>query len=105
MSHPKIKGIRWLDEEIPDLIAVSVTLVNRTIQELDIPGMVIPETPSELFIDLNKLAGVGPWYPKGSDDPSETECSIDVEGMISFVGNVNIKDMLEVWIYFKKCKQ
>lgn len=105
MSHPKVKGIRWLDEELPDLIAVSITLVNRSIQELDIPGMDIPETPSELVIDLSKLAGVGPWYPKGSDDPSEIECSIDVEGMVSFVGNVSMKDMLQVWLYYKRVKQ
>lgn len=103
-GFPKLKGIKWMCEDFPDVIAVDVTLVNRKMQEMDIPGMAIPETSSVMYIDLSKLAALNPWYPAGSDDPSETECSIDVEGVTNFIGDVNIEDMMKAWLFYKRFK-
>lgn len=105
MSHPKIRNIRWLDDELSNLVAVKVTLIDRTIANMDIPGMEVPETPSEIRIDLGKLAGVSPWYPKGSDEPSETECFLDIEGIEKFVADVSIEEITEAWIYYHRFKK
>jgi hypothetical protein len=105
MSHPKLKGIRWLDDELPDLIAIKITLVNKSIQDLDIPGMEIPETYAEMKVDLSKLAAVSPWYPKGSDDPAENACLVDIEGVANFVADTSEKDIIQAWIYYKRCKK
>lgn len=103
-GFPKIKGIEWLCEDFPDLIAVDVTLVNRTIQEMDIPGMEPPETESKMYIDLSLLAGLNPWYPKGSEEPSQTECAVDVNGISNFVANVKLEDFIQAWIFCKRFK-
>lgn len=100
-GFPKLDGIRWLSEDFPDLVALKVILVNRSLQEMDIPGMALPETESEMMIDLSKLAGVSPWYPKGSDEPSDIECSVDVEGVSNFVANVRLKDLITAWNFYK----
>jgi hypothetical protein len=85
-------------------VTVDVTLVNRSMQELDIPGMDIPETPSLMYIDLTKLSGINPWYPKGSEEPSQTECSVDVNGVSNFVADIKLEDLLEAWLFCKKFK-
>ena len=103
-GFPKIKGIEWLCEDFPDLIAVDVTLVNRRVQEMDIPGMDPEETESKMYLDLTLLAGLNPWYPKGSDEPSETECSVDVNGISNFVANVKLEDFIEAWKFCKRFK-
>lgn len=103
-GFPKIKGLRWLCEDFPDLVAIDVTLVNRSIEELDIPGLKSPETSSEMRIDISKLAAINEWYPKGSDEPSETECSVEIEGVNSFVADMTVKDLTEAWIFYKRFK-
>jgi hypothetical protein len=103
-GFPKIKGIKWMSEDFPDIITVDVNLVNRAMQEMDIPGVELPETPSVMYIDLSLLAGLNPWYPKGSEEPSETECSVDVNGISNFVANVKLEHMLEAWIFYKRFK-
>jgi len=103
-GFPKIKGLRWLYEDCPDLVALSVTLVNRSIQELDIPGMSIPETPGEIRCDLSKLAAIHAWYPKGSDEPSTTACSVDIEGVDGFIADITVNDLTEAWIFYKRFK-
>ena len=103
-NFPKIKGLKWLSDQFPDLVTIDVTLLSRTIQELDIPGMAIPETPSVMYIDLSKLAGVNPWYPKGADDPSETECSVDVNGIANFVADIRLENLVEAWLFYKQFK-
>lgn len=105
MSHPKIRNIRWLDPELPNLVAVAVTLIDRKIEELDIPGLETPETPSETRIDLAKLSAVSPWYPKGSEEPSKIECFLDIDGVEKFVANVSIEEITEAWIYYHRCKK
>lgn len=105
MSHPKIKGIKWMDEEIPDLIAVPISLVNRELQEADIPGLKLEEIPDNTIIDLSKLAALNHWYPKGSDDPSENHCLIDVEGVEKFLVDLPREKMLQAWIYYKRHKR
>lgn len=100
-NFPEIKGITWLSEGFPDLISIKVKLVSRSLQELEIPGMDLPEIDSELHVDLSRLAGVGPWYPKGAEEPSETECSVDIDGMSNFVADVSVKDLLEAWLFYK----
>jgi hypothetical protein len=105
MSHPKIRNIRWLDPELPNLVVVAVTLIDKKIEDLDIPGMQTPETPSEVRIDLAKLSAVSPWYPKGSDEPSEKECFLDIDGVEKFVADVSIEEITEAWIYYHRCKK
>lgn len=105
MSHPKIRNIRWLDEDLPNLIAVQVTLVDNSIAKLDIPGLEPPETFSEMRIDLAKLSAISDWYPKGSDEPSEVECFLDVEGVEKFVANVSVEEATQAWIYYHRFKK
>lgn len=102
MSHPKIKGITWLDEELPDLVAIDITLVSKKYEEM---GIESPETPSKMYADLSKLAGVSEWYPKDSEVPSQKECFLDFEGLERFVANISVKNALAAWMYFKNCKK
>ena len=101
-GFPKIIGLTWLCEDFPDLVAIDITLVDNALKNLEIEGMKIPEMPGKMYLDLSRLAGVRPWYPKDCDDPSEKECSIDIDGMDSFIGDINIKDLLEAWIFYKR---
>jgi len=102
MSHPKIKCIKWIDEEIPDIIAVFITMEDRKFRDLALDKVAIPTIQVTQYIDLSKLAGVRPWYPIDSEEPSSTECLVDVEGMIDFVADVPVQNMLEAWIYYKR---
>ena len=104
MSFPKIKGLRWLSEDFPDLIAIDITLEDRKIKDLGIEGMKIPQQPGELYIDLSQLAGVRPFYLEGSDDPSDVECTLDIDGMDSFIADISIKNILEAWVFYKRFK-
>jgi hypothetical protein len=101
-GFPKIKGLRWLCEDFPDLVAIEVTLVDRTLRDLEIEGMAIPEQPGFMYIDLSKLAGVHDWYPKGSDEPSQKCCTVEVDGVDSFIGDISVKDLIEAWIFYKR---
>ena len=101
MSHPKIPGIRWMDDEIPDIIGIPVTLEDKKLRDLGLD--VTPDTIQiELYIDLSKLAGVRNWFPTSSEEPSPNECLIDVDGMLDFVADLKVKDVLEAWIYNKR---
>ena len=104
MSFPKIEGLRWLAEDFPDLVAIKITLVNRKLQDLDIPGMAIPETDGEMHVDLSKLAAVHHWYPKGEDEPSKGECSVDIEGVNGFIADISVENLIEAWIFYKRFK-
>lgn len=99
---PEIKGITWLSDEFPDLVSIKVVMENRTIANLDIPGMKIPEMILDFYLDLTKLAGVKDWYEKGSDDPSETECCADFEGVNQMVITITKENLLKAWLF---CKQ
>lgn len=103
-TFPKIKGIRWLSEDFPDLVAIDVMLVDKSLENLDIAGFEAPQIKSEIKVDLSKLAAVSYWYPRGQDEPSETECSVDVEGVNGFVANVPVKNLVEAWLFCKKFK-
>ena len=104
-GFPKIKGLRWVNDDFPDLVALEVTLVDRSLQEMAIEGMALPEQPGVVYIDLSKLASVTPWYPKGSDDPSPIACAVEVEGVDRFIANISVKDLLEAWIFYKRFKR
>lgn len=104
-GFPKIKGLRWLCEDFPDLVAVDVTLVDNALKSLEIDGMKIPEMPGKMYLDLSRLAGVRYWYPKDSDEPDEPDdkaCYVDIDGMDSFIGDISVKDLLEAWIFYKR---
>lgn len=103
-GFPKIKGLRWLSEDFPDLVAIDVTLEDRKIRDLGIEGMEIPQTSGIMYVDLSKLAGVHDWYPKDHDNPSETECSVDFDGINNFIADMSTKDLIEAWIFYKRFK-
>jgi len=103
-TFPKIKGITWLSEGFPDLISIKIIMVDRKIQDLDIKGMAVPEIEVDQYIDLSKLAGVREWYPPESEEPSLTECVVDVDGVDNFIGNLPIKNLLQAWIFYKHFK-
>lgn len=100
-KFPKIKGLRWLCEDFPDLVAVEVSLIDKVIQAMDIPGMEVPEIKSEMNIDLSKIAAVSVWYSEGAELPSETECRVDIDGVASFIADMTVKDLTEAWIFYK----
>jgi len=102
MSFPKIKGLRWIADDFPDLVAIEVTLINRSLNDLGIEGLELPETYAEILVDLSKLAAVSPFYPKGEDEPSPIECSIDIDGVDNFVGNMSVRGLLEAWVFYKR---
>ena len=102
MSHPKIKYIKWIDEDIPDIIAIPLTMEDKKFRDLALDKIPIPTIQVIQYIDLSKLAGVRPWYPIDSESPSSTECLVDVEGMVDFVADVPVENMIEAWIYYKR---
>ena len=57
------------------------------------------------YLDLSKLAGVKPWYPKGSDEPSEKECLCDFMGIDQVILNITIDQIMEAWLFYKTFKQ
>lgn len=100
-TFPKIKNLRWLSKDNPDLIQVVVMLEDKSQRNLGIPGFEPEEMESIYTLDLSKLAGVHPYYPVGSDNPSETECFVDFEGVNTFVVSVSEKDMIKAWLAYK----
>jgi len=101
MSFPDIKGIRWLSESIPDLIAIPITLEDRRLKELlDLPDMEIPNVKTDQYIDLSKLITIRPFYPIDSEEESEEECHIDLGGD-SHVIELPRKSMLDAWLVYK----
>lgn len=104
MSNPKIPGITWLDSDIPELIAIPITLEDRLFQNLGLDNLQAPTITVTQYIDLSKLSGLRSWYGKSSDEPSKRECLVDIEGMIDFVADVPLTSMLEAWMYYKKWK-
>jgi len=101
-GFPKIKGLRWLCEDFPDLVSIDITLIDRKLKDLDIPGMSVSETPGDMIVDLSKLSAIHHWYPEGSDEPSVKECSVDFEGVNGFIADITIKDLTEAWIFYKR---
>ncbi len=102
-EFPKIKNMRWVSEETPDLIIVKVVMQNRVQYE---SGVEKPDEQLENFyLDLSKLAGVKPWYEKGSDKASETECLCDFMGIDQTVLYITIPQMMEAWLFYKTFKK
>lgn len=104
MIHPKIKGIVWQDAEIPEIIAVPITLEEKKFLELGLDNIKPPSIQIMQYIDLSKLAGLRPWFGKDAEEPSEEECLVDIEGMVDFVVDVPLKNMLKAWLYYKHWK-
>lgn len=104
IEFPKIKGIKWVSESFPDLIALDITLLDRKINDLGIEGMKVLEIASLQYIDLSKLAGIREFYPDNMYEPSSTECSVDIDGIANFIANVSVKDMKEAWVFYKTFK-
>lgn len=102
-KFPKIKNMRWVSEDFPDLIVVKCLMENRVQAEFGV------KDPEEIlinfYLDLSKLAGVKPWYPKGSDEPSKTECLCDFMGIDQVILNITIEQMLEAWCFYKSYKK
>lgn len=100
-KFPKIKGLKWLNEDFPDLVAIKVTLVDKKMYDMNLPGMKLPEINGVMNVDLSRLAAVAPWYPEGSDDFAENQCSIDVDGVSNFIGDMSTADLLQAWLFYK----
>lgn len=103
-NFPKIKGLKWLYDDYPDLVAIDVVYINRKMSDLGIKGLEIPEQPERMYVDLSQLSAISPWFPDGQDEPSETECSVDISGVNNFIANVNREKLLEAWIFCKRFK-
>ena len=101
MDFPKIKNLRWLSKDNPDLIEIVIMLENKAQRDLGIPNFKLDETLSVYTLDMSKLAGVHSFYPIGSDDPSDTECFVDFDGVDSFIASVSEKDMIKAWMAYK----
>lgn len=97
---PRFEDIEWVSEENLELVLVKVTLVNQLHQELGLDNM--DEILEDYYIDLSKLSGIKPWYPKEKEDgASETECLVDMACKEAIVINVNMFHLLKFWEYYK----
>ena len=100
---PKIKGIKWLSDEFPDLIEVPITVVNRKQVEMDLPS-----GPEEIqvpqYCDLSRLAGVRDYFAVDGDPehPEENECMADFSGIPSMSVNVPKASLLKAWLVYKQ---
>ena len=103
MSHPKIKGIEWMDSEIPEIIAVPITLEDRMYKDLGLDKVEPNTMQITQYVDLSKMAGLRRWYI--TEEGSTTECVVDVVGMSDFIADVPIENMLEAWVYYKRWKE
>lgn len=99
-KFPKIKGLTWLTEDFPDLVAIDVTLVDKKLHNLGIDNL--SETKDVVNIDLSKLVTVSTWYPEGSDDAAENQCSVDLAGIETIVADIRVDDLLAAWIFYKR---
>jgi len=102
MKFPEIEGMTWLSEEFPDLVSIKVVMENRAQALMDIPGLKPEETLLDQYVDLGLLAGVRDWYEKGADEPSETECQVDFNGINQMVFYIKKKDLLAAWMFYKQ---
>lgn len=102
IDFPKIRGIKWLSTDCPDLVAVKVMLEDKVQRSLGIAGMKIDEIVDDYYIDLSKLAGVRNWYPTEDDIPAKNECMVDIDGVSSFVASLSKEALLEAWLFYKK---
>lgn len=105
IEFPKVKGLRWPDKSILDIVCVDVELQAKSYQDLGIDNLDIPTINSKQYFDLSKLAGVSPYHSKDDGIPDSNMCLIAVEGMNDFVAEVNIDDVLIVWNFYKKQKK
>jgi len=104
IDFPDINGLQWVSDKYPDLVIIKITLENRLQAELDIPGFKPDETIVNNYLDLSGLAGIRPWYEKGSDLPSKNECIADFVGVTQMVLNISVKELLKAWIFYKNFK-
>ena len=95
--------MRWVSQDTPDLIIIKVLMQNRLQWEMDIADP--EEQLIDFYLDLSKLAGVKPWYPKGSDEPSKTECLCDFVGIDQVILYITIDQIMEAWIFYKTFKK
>lgn len=102
MEFPKIKGIKWLSEDYPDLICIQIVMENRAQAEMGLDN--VEECTIDMYLDLSKLAGIKDWYEKGEDDPSTTECCVDFEGVTQMVLVVTKENLLKAWLFYKNFK-
>lgn len=101
MNFPEIEGITWLSTDFPDIVIVKITLEDKRKQELDLPDLDINDIEVDQYIDLSRVAGVRAWYPWMQEEPSKNECMLDVEGIVGFVANISIENMIKAWIIYK----
>lgn len=97
---PKIKGLKWLSDDCPDLIEVKTILLDKKQFEMDLPNGP-DEIEASQYCDLSKLAGVRDFYPE-MNEISNTECMVDFSGMPSMIIKINKHDMLKAWLVYKQ---
>lgn len=100
---PKIKGIKWLSENNPDLVSIPILLENKIQRDLDIKGLEVETMADRIIIDLAQLCAVRHFYPKGmsGDEFSTTECLAYISGIGDIVLSIPRNNLLEAWIFFK----
>lgn len=99
LNLPEIEGVKWMTSSTLDIISIAVTLESKGLKELGLKD--VPSLKSEIILDLSKLAGLRPYFPTELEVPSSSECIVDVEGLDSFVADVSLEEMIELWIFYK----
>lgn len=102
ITLPVIEGIKWVSKDLPDIVGVGITLVNK--QDLEMNLKNIETTDCIQYFDMSKLSGVRHFYAEEADVPSEDECLIDVEGMASTAAKVTLVNMMKAWLFYKTYK-
>ena len=104
MEFPKIKGLKWMSKDYPDLICIKIIMVNKTQYDLGIPELNSEETLVDIYLDLSRLACIKDWWEKDAEEPSKTECCVDFSGIPQMVLVITKEELLKAWIFYKNFK-
>lgn len=100
--YPKIKGIKWPYEDLPELVTIRLVLENSEQKKL---GIKPEETLSTTLIDLSQLVAVRDYWEKGDPVfPSEKECVCEFNGVNTDVYYVNKENIIQAWVFYKRLK-
>jgi hypothetical protein len=99
-----VKGIKYTS--CASVVILKLTLEDKAQREMELKE--VDQIEGFAYLDLDKIVSIRPYYPEGynnKEDFSEKECLIFTTGdPDGIVYNVNIGDMVNVWLHYKRNK-
>lgn len=98
IEFPKIKGLTWVSDKIPDLVVIKCLMENAQLADLGLP---CDDIDLDLHVDLKSLVGMKDWYEKGSETPSPDITVVDFNGMAQLLLRIEKTELIKAWLFIK----